>query len=220
MTIHSICGLMNSGKTLYMTYRLFLDYCRGRTIVTNYDLNFPHIKINRDTLFFLGESNPSLKDFFQSKNISMGFDELWLWLDCREAINNRIATYFFLQSSKDDINIYITAQDNDQNEKRIRNNLHFFTGCERRLLDNSKFINVPFEFNEKRFLPMELYEKLYIKAITYKRESNFLYSNYQEYKKIYLYARIIAKLYDTTQKIRRKEVTKKDLQTFLFEENE
>jgi hypothetical protein len=77
MTIHTIIGLMNSGKTLYMTYKLFLDYVRGFKIYTNYPVNFPHTLINKDYLVQMAKEQPN------TRNIAFGFDELWLWLDSR-----------------------------------------------------------------------------------------------------------------------------------------
>lgn len=134
--IHSIVGAQNEGKSWFAQYCAFQDWKKGRKIISNMNLAFPHYRVNKDFVFWLGENQPAFR------YITFLFDELWLWLDCRTPIENRIATYFFLQSSKSDANIYLTAQDNSQNELRIRKNLHKYTECRRFLLINNRFCRV------------------------------------------------------------------------------
>lgn len=191
--IHSIIGLMNSGKTLYMTYLLFLDFLKGRTIYTNFPLCFPHYLINKDYLIDLAKKQPN------TTNHSYGFDELWIWLDCRTSQQNRIGSYFFLQSSKGDTKIYLTAQDNTQNERRIRFNQHLISICERRILINKKLRKIT---SEKRILPVKYQNKLYIKVKTYSQkiigfDRELLLKDTQ-----YIHAKTIFKLYDTNIKIK------------------
>lgn len=158
--IHSICGMQNEGKTLYTVRLAYEDWKKGRKIITNMDLSFPHYRVNKDFVFWLGEKQPSFR------NISFVFDELWLWLDSRTVFENRIATYFFLQSSKSDANIYLTAQDNGQNEIRIRNNLHRYTECRRFLLLNKNFFRVICEERDlKKYSPY-----LYIECKTFNKD--------------------------------------------------
>jgi len=38
-------GDKGSGKTLVMTYYAFCEYCKGKTVYSNYNLNFPHKRI-------------------------------------------------------------------------------------------------------------------------------------------------------------------------------
>lgn len=157
--IHSICGLQNAGKTLYMTYLAFKDFQKGKKIISNYNLNFKHYLVNKEFVFWVARKQPNFK------NCSFVFDELWLWLDSNSDYKeNRIATYFFLQSSKNDANIFLTAQSNDQNIKRIRKNLHRYTECNRVLKFKNKYYPVR---SEKRDLGELLNQRLYIKLKTY-----------------------------------------------------
>ena len=157
MTIHLLNGLMNSGKTLVMVYYGYKAYRQGYTIYTNFHVNFPHILINRDFVFYLGQEQPSLE------NTCFLLDELWIWLDCRDALSNKVATYFFLQSSKDDSLIYITSQAFSQNDKRIKENYHRLSMCNRQILKNDgKYYNIS---EDRRFLPEHINQRLYIRNI-------------------------------------------------------
>lgn len=198
--LHSIVGLMSSGKTLYMTYLLYRDYLQGRQILTNYDVNFPHIKINRTMLIQMGEKNFSLKNF------SCGFDELWIYLDSRVAMENRVASYFFNQSSKDDANIYFTSQEQGQNDIRLRNNCHYLTTCTREVKINNKFYRLK---TAKRNLSDYLIDGvpiddiLYIKLKHFEKKNYYIFTDYVKTGIQHLYAKPVYQLYDTTKKIRR-----------------
>lgn len=195
--INPIVGLMNSGKTLYMTMKLFLAYCKGKTILTNYDLNFPHYKINKDWLIDLSQ-----KEDLALNNVAIGLDEFWIWMDARSAMKNTVFSYFFLQSSKDDTEIYMTAQNNNQIDIRIRNNMHKITQCSRVILQNNEFQTLS---EEQRFLPKEYEDKLYIKAIEFKMINIGMYSELIPVSHQFIKANLIFPLYDTRQKIVRKE---------------
>lgn len=190
---------MNSGKTLYMTYLLYKEFRKGKKIITNYHVNFPHYEINRDFLFFLGERNVVLQ------NVCFGLDELWIWLDCREAMENKVATYFFLQSSKDDSHIYLTAQNNGQNEKRLKENINMLSVCDRYLYNPEKHCYEKI-VSPQRILPKEFWSKLRIKIIEYENRNYYIFSDFLPTGNVYfLKAQEAFSLYDTKQKIRRKE---------------
>lgn len=193
--LHIFTGLMNSGKTLTMTYYGFKAYKNGKTVYSNYHLNFPHKLINRDFIFMLGQEMPTLE------NSCFLLDELWIWLDCRDAISNKIATYFFLQSSKDDALIYITSQSFSQNDKRLKQNFHRLSICNRVLLIDGKYNNLN---EEKRFIPKELLSKLYIRNTEFKRTASLDFDLKKDFT-MHLKADIWFKLYDTTQKIKQTE---------------
>lgn len=192
MSLHSITGLMNSGKTLYMTLKLYIAYLYGKTIISNYDLNFPHYKINRDWLEDLATKETTLS------NVAFGFDELWIWLDARRNQENVIASYFFLQSSKDDSEIFLTAQNNAQNDKRLRDNLHTISICSRYILQNNKLVKID---EEKRFLDPKYTDLLYIQIKEYKRKQIMYSIELIPTRTFYIKAKYIFTLYDTTQKI-------------------
>ncbi len=186
---------MNSGKTLDMTLKLFLDYCSGRTILTNYWVSFPHYEINKDWLIHLSQNENTILE-----NVSIGLDELWIWLDARDSQRNTVATYFFLQSSKSDAKIYFTAQHNDQNDKRLRQNLHKISQCSRVLFINNKFVTIS---DELRFLTPEQQKILYIKVIEFKKINMGFYSDVVPITTKYIKADKIFKLYNTKQVIRK-----------------
>jgi len=192
--LHSIVGLMNSGKTLYMTYLLYKDFLAGKSIFTNYDVNFTHNKINRDFLFYLGQKN------YTFDNISMGLDELWILLDSRKSMENTTSTYFFNQSSKDDSRIYFTSQHNKQNDSRLRDNLHKISVCNRCILINGKFKLID---SEERFLDKKYIDILYIQITEYKRINYYGTSDLIASKRHYLKAKPLFNLFNTRQKIRR-----------------
>jgi hypothetical protein len=187
----SICGFQNEGKTFFAMCLGYNDFRRGKTIITNMDLYYPHIKINKDTIFFLGEKQPNLN------NVSFLFDELWIYLDCRKAIENTIASYFFLQSSKDSSNIYLTAQNNEQNELRIKQNLHKYTECQRGIIHNGKFHHIE---SENRDLGEPLNSFLVIECKTYIRKGNINNSMWILQNITYIKAKSFFNLYNTREK--------------------
>lgn len=191
--LHIFNGQMNSGKTFVMAYHTFKDFLEGRLIYTNIPLNFPHILINRDFIFYLGKEQPTIN------NASFLLDELWIWLDCRDSIANTIATYFFLQSSKDDINIRISAQSFSQNDKRIKENFHKLSICKRVIKVNEKFYDIN---SEKRFLPPEYIEKLYIQNTEFKRKNDVM-GTLVKTKIERIKANLFFSLYDTRLKVRK-----------------
>lgn len=193
--IHSIVGLMSSGKTLFMTYLLYKDYLRGRTIFSNYPLNFPHYLINNDYILQLAKEQPNLK------NISFGLDELWINLGSRSSMShsNILGSFFFLQSSKGDTFIYLSSQDNSQNEKRIRDNQHLITICSRRLLINGNLVKIS---DELRDVGEKYYDKLFISFKTYSQVMRGIQKELKLKEKGFLKAQPIFNLYDTERKVK------------------
>ena len=195
--ITTIIGLMNSGKTLYMTYKLYQAYKKGKKIISNYKLSFPHYLINKDWLLNLAKTDTFISD----RNICLGLDEVWLWFDSRKSggDDNVMSSYFFLQSSKTDMEIYLTAQHNMQFDKRIRDNQHKLIMCNRVLKGKKEYLNID---DEKRFLPLKYQKKLFIKAISFKRFNFIGETKMLPHSVEYLKASNIFKLYDTTERIK------------------
>lgn len=198
--INSIVGLMNSGKTLYMTYKLYCDFLEGKEILTNYKVNFPHRIISQEWLLDIAGKEDTILT-----NVSIGLDELWLWLmDCRNSTGkeSRVASYFFLQSSKDDTNIYITAQDNGQNDSRLRTNFHIITQCSRVIWTGNKFkqISSEFRFLEKKYGDA-INNILFIKAEIYKRKLFRGALVLEHTGNHHIPAKYVFDLYSTSQKI-------------------
>lgn len=198
--INSIVGQMNSGKTLFMVLRLYQEWLKGKTIITNFYVNFPHYRINRDFLVDIAN-----KQNLVMENVAFGFDELWIWLDARRNQENTVATYFFLQSSKDDTSIYLTAQTNQQNDKRLRDNLHRISECNRVLEIDDDFYTIDEEY---RFLKPELQPLLNIHVKEYKRTFINGIARLTKFNEMWIEAKPIFNLYETKQKI-----TKSGIQT-------
>lgn len=191
--LHTIIGLMNSGKTLFMTRQLFIDYCKGREIYSNYPLGFPHTLLSKEDLERWGKEQPNLL------NISLGFDEIWLWADCRKSAKNTIMTYFFLQSSKGDTKIYLSAQDDKQIDIRVRNNQHFLSVCTRKLILNGE----KFKINDSiRILPKPIQPYLYINVKTYSQKLIGFNRQMKLKKNRNIKAQPIFKLFDTHKKMK------------------
>jgi len=190
--MHILTGLMNSGKTEIASIYGFKNFLEGRTIYSNYHLNFPHKLINRDYIFYLGKEQPSLD------NTCFLLDELWIWLDCRDAKANQIATYFFLQSSKDDANIYITAQALSQNDKRIKDNFHRISFCNRVLKIDGEYHTFN---NEKRFLSKDIQKILYIENKEYRKKNSMSFDLEKDFT-LRIKASVFFSLYNTKEKIK------------------
>jgi hypothetical protein len=199
--INVIIGLMNSGKTLYMTFKLYQAYLKGKTIITNYDLYFPRMpgagriyKINKDTLIKWGEDGEVLT------NCAFGFDEFYIYMESRTSMLNTATSYFFLQSSKNDAEIYLTTQHNNQIDRRIRENLHKITQTNRVIKIGNKYYSIN---DEQRFLPVRVMKDLYIKAQEYKRINRGFITNIEPGDTYYIKADKVFDLYTTKQIIKK-----------------
>lgn len=194
MTLILIKGAMNAGKTLVLTYLAIKDYLKGRKIITNYDINLPSYIINKDYLEYIALRQPD------TTGLSFFFDELWLWaMDSRSSMLNRILSYFFLQSSKGDTQVYLTVQRDSQLDLRVRENAHVTLTCERKLLLHNKMHNIN---NRIRDIGKRWYPYIYIKVCDYDNVSSGLIRYVKPRARYYLKANWIFQFYDTHKKIR------------------
>lgn len=191
--MHVIIGLMNSGKTLFMTHQGYIDYKKGRKIISNYELNYPHELITKEQVIALGKEQPDLY------NTTFLFDEFWIWFDSRKSHDNTIATNLLLQSSKQDTRIFMTSQDNMQNDVRVRKNTHFYTTVERVIKLGNAFRKID---EGERILDKSIQDKLYIKYKTYGMKIvGYTRMPYLKQSGL-IKASEIFRLYDTHQKIK------------------
>lgn len=133
MVLWALVGKMGGGKTLLMTYFIFINYIEKlNNVYTNYALNFPKRKdgyspqrINMDWLL-----DPNNAELF---NCSIGLDEIWVEMDSRNASSNinKAMSYILLQSRKRNVDIFMTAQTYMQLDKRVRNNADFIVYCKK-----------------------------------------------------------------------------------------
>lgn len=192
MTLTLITGLQNDGKTLIGSKKCFEDWLNGRTIYSNTPLNIPHILFNKDFLIDMVKKGARLP------NITWFIDEGWLWLDSRT--RERILSYFYLQSSKDNANIIFTSQTARQIDIRLRENLHYLLECKRKIFWQNKFCDIPKDFRDRRTdLPDYIIYRLFIEVMTGIPDK---YSTYFIQDKIeYIYAPAWFNLFNTTNKI-------------------
>jgi hypothetical protein len=133
MALWVLVGKMGGGKTLTMTYFLFILFVeKMMRILTNYSLTFPNRrdgykpeKIQLETLL-----DPNNKEMM---NCAIGLDEFWLFADSRTSASktNRLISYIMLQSRKRNVDIFITAQTYMQIDTRIRKNADYIIYCKK-----------------------------------------------------------------------------------------
>lgn len=195
MTIHRILGLQNSGKTFYLAIKLFFDYMHGNKIYSNTPLQFPYTLINLDFLLNYVQKG------YDIKNASFGLDEYWIWADGRRATSkvNIISSYMLLQSSKNNLNIYTTSQTNEQDDRRLRDNAHFRTYCEREIKKGDKFYSL---VSDKRKLGEPYDSMLYL---TFDTEKKTIYG-WIPYKRERIKAKRFFTLFNTERRIYYKEL--------------
>lgn len=113
--IEGILGATNlgSGKTLYMIRNLVNDYKSGKPIYCNININ--HIKYEQ--LFVEDFLDDTKTELF--KNVTIGIDEITLFMDCRHSMQNTFMSYMFLQSRKRKLNFYLTTQDINMLDNRL-----------------------------------------------------------------------------------------------------
>jgi len=124
MPIHGIIGGFGAGKTLLLTWLLKRGSVRGRRVLSNYGLKFPHEKLDADTLM---EMDRSLTFCF------IGVDEIHVLIDSRRAGSERnlLISYFILQTRKRAVDFAYTTQHEGQVDIRLRRSTDFWIYCER-----------------------------------------------------------------------------------------
>ena len=120
--IIAFTGSLGSGKTLLMAYLLHEFQKIDRTILANFKLSFPYKQITFEDI-----------ENFKPNNCCLGLDELEIWLDCRSSMSkqNRIISYFILQTRKRYVDLFFTTQTFDQVEYRLRNQTNYVIDCEK-----------------------------------------------------------------------------------------
>lgn len=121
-------GNIGSGKTLSMVKKAYEQFKRGKTIYSNFKLNFPYKELTLDILLDMRSKD------FDLKNSVILIDEAHIYLDSRRSASkiNLIISYFILQSRKKSCDIYYTTQFIDQVDKRLRQTSHAYILCKTR----------------------------------------------------------------------------------------
>lgn len=147
--INIFIGYQNSGKTLAMTYFLYVYYLRGYKIYSNYNLNFEHEKINKEKLLNMSKSD------IQFNKCIIAIDEIQALFDSRSSSTkeNKLFSYLVLQSSKRDVHIFGTTQEFQNIEVRIRTNCNIRIFCNRYFYINKKYY--PVKTNKRKLTEYE-----------------------------------------------------------------
>ena len=115
MPIFTFEGVMGSGKTLSACALAYLEYTRGRDVISNVHVNFPYTQL--DTQFFVEHMlDQELSDCV------MLLDEAYIYLDARTSASklNKLFTYFIAQTRKRNVDLYVCIHHIDTVDKRLR----------------------------------------------------------------------------------------------------
>jgi hypothetical protein len=108
--IVGIEGGLGTGKTIIMLRYLLKDYLNDLIIFAN--LGLKHIKYEKLNVMDIMK-NENLY------NISIGIDEITVFLDCRRSASNTKISYFILQTRKRNVNLYYTSQSFGMIDRRL-----------------------------------------------------------------------------------------------------
>ena len=113
-------GDRGSGKTLTMTKMGYIKHLQGRKIISNYTVNYPHIKLISQWLKDYLDKGVSNKE--SVTDCCILWDELPVYVDCRRSASKRnlLISYLVLQSRKRNVDIMYTTQSMDYVDKRFR----------------------------------------------------------------------------------------------------
>lgn len=122
-------GGLGSGKTIGMVEYLLGDYKLNRIIRSNFDLyqiEYEYVDLNE-----LLEKEENEIDL---NNLSLGIDEIQVFVDCRisgHSKKNRLFSYFVLQTRKRNVNLYYTTQDFGMVDFRVTNHTSIQILCDK-----------------------------------------------------------------------------------------
>ena len=116
---------MGSGKTLSMVRQAYMLYKMGKTVYSNFDLQFPHKN------FTLKELMDYSKDGTTFYDAVFLIDEAHIFIDSRSSFSakNKVLSYFITQTRKKDVYLMYTTQHFMQVDKRLRQNTDVFVEC-------------------------------------------------------------------------------------------
>lgn len=120
-------GRLGSGKTLTATTFVVLDYLEaGRHIVSNYHLKGVPFTFLDYELFL-----SYMKNDKELKNTSVVLDEAYLFVDSRMSQTgfSKLMTYFVMQTRKRDVDLYVTTQQYENVDIRLRRNTDIRALC-------------------------------------------------------------------------------------------
>lgn len=172
--ISIIFGKLGKGKTMALTYFAYKSYLNGRTIYSNYKLNFPFTPI------------VTLHDLNKCRNGTVVLDEFWRTFRSRRAMSkeNELVDQMIMCSRKRNLNLYCTAQSVKFLDIDIRRicNYYYRPHLEQQTWINKETGN-PVEVTALELLKIDCYGNL-IGTITCDISANYLASLYDTYEEI------------------------------------
>lgn len=209
-------GSRGSGKTLSMTIEAYKKYKQGYKIYSNYHLNFPYTPYTIDDLIMFAESG------MYFGNTIFLIDEAHIYFDSyQKGKRAMIFSYFLNQSSKNDIDVYLSTQFARQIFIRIRMNTEIVVECNSKVVlwkdKNSK----PIILENYRKKPNDYHTEVYV----YNKYIKFSDSGVDKFSRRMYNGNKYFSLYDTKQVIkqqtdmfqRAKEQDKRNKTTQLVE---
>ena len=101
--VFALLAKRGHGKSAFMTEILYNDYLAGKKIITNYHVEFPHIRMSFAEIMLLPE---------ELQDASVGLDELQVGASSRRSLSktNMDINKFFTQLRKRNITLYYATQ--------------------------------------------------------------------------------------------------------------
>lgn len=126
MPITAVIGPFGSGKTCLMTKRGYRHHLRGRRVLTNYHVNFPHKRV--DLAWLLN----ALKSGTELMNCVLLLDEFHILMDSYDGMGNevKLLSYIITQTRKRGVSVIITTQHEMQIHVRMRRFVDNWCFCE------------------------------------------------------------------------------------------
>lgn len=137
ITLSVVLGEYGDGKTTFLTCLGYLAQCMGKDVYSNYNLNFPHYRLE------------SLDDLDQVRDGLLLLDEFWYTIDSRSANTkeNKFSSVVLSKSRKRNLHIAFSEQGFDLVDRRFR--------------DRTRIIFLP-KLNrpkDPQFLSVEIYKR-------------------------------------------------------------
>lgn len=186
-------GSRNSGKTLSMSIELYKKYQQGYKIYSNYHLNFPHTEITVDDILAFAEAG------MYFGNSIFAIDEAHIWFDSySKGKRNMIFSYFLNQSSKNDIDVYLTTQFSRQIFIRIRLNTEIVVESSCKVILWKDKDSLPVILENYRQKPHDYFTDVYV----YNKIIKFSDTGNDKVTSRMYHANKYFKLYDTRQVVK------------------
>ena len=133
--MYLVSGSKGSGKTLTATLYAYEAYKKGRVVVSNIKLSFPHERLNKHEI-------QSIMKQGNLRNCFLLLDEVHTITDSRRSMSKKNVdwSYFFTQSRKLGVDIMATTQRVGQVDVRYRLNTDIFVGCRKVQITPFQFV--------------------------------------------------------------------------------